>query len=120
MINIEVIDSSNMGVFGRRLETFLNEHPDAKILFTALKGIEGGKGIFCILSYEKEDLPTPMNASEIAEDLIKVKELRLQKEAEAVKKAEAVAKRKATLAAKKAAKLKELAELEAEVEAATE
>ena len=117
MINIEVIDSSNMGVFGRRLETFLNEHPDAKILFTALKGIEGGKGIFCILSYVKPEETINTTEGVMTEAEFEAEQARVEKEAEAVKKAEAVAKRKATLAAKKAAKLKELAELEAEAAA---
>lgn len=96
MVNIKVIDSSNMGVFGGRLEEFLNEYPDAKILFTALKGIEGGKGIFCILSYEKKEEPKP-------------KKPKIDNKAVALAKAKREAE--AELAAKKVELEKQLAEL---------
>ena len=59
MIGIKFIDSSNMKTFAERLEAFINEHPDAKILFGQVKGIEGGKGVFCILSYNKKEKPKP-------------------------------------------------------------
>lgn len=55
MIGIKFIDSSNMRTFAERLEIFINEHPEAKILFGQIKGIEGGKGIFAILSYDKKE-----------------------------------------------------------------
>jgi len=103
MIIIEVIDSSNMGVFGRRLEGFLNEHPEAKILFTALKGIEGGKGIFCILSYIRKEDTKPKPKPEPKKPKVDPEKVKLEKELQDTK--------------DKLAELKALKELEKEEEA---
>lgn len=59
MIGIKFIDASNMRTFAERLETFMNEHTEAKILFGQVKGIEGGKGVFAILSYDKKEESRP-------------------------------------------------------------
>lgn len=58
MIGIKIINTSHPRAFAERLEEFLNEHSDAKILFGSIKGIEGGKGVFAILSYDKKKKPT--------------------------------------------------------------
>ena len=97
MIGIEFIDASNMRTFAERLEVFMNDHPDAKILFGQVKGIEGGKGVFAILSYKKELIPlesghkTTKLYQEVTESVQKKidaeAELKMQQAAEARKKA---------------------------------
>ena len=92
MIGIEFIDASNMRTFAERLEVFMNDHPDAKILFGQVKGIEGGKGVFAILSYKKDEPePEPIQLliiSEAAQKKIDAEaELKIKQAAEARKKA---------------------------------
>lgn len=57
MIGIEIINSTNPFDFGDKLEIFLNEHPEAKFILGSVKGIEGGKGVFAVYSYDKLNSP---------------------------------------------------------------
>ena len=59
MIGIKVISNTNIRNFELNLEKLLAEHPDAKVIFGAIKGIEGGKGLVVVFSYEKKEEPKP-------------------------------------------------------------
>lgn len=121
MIGIKVISNTNNRNFELNLEKLLAEHPDAKVIFGAIKGIEGGKGMVVVFSYEKtepESLPeVDVKALEAGKKRAeaKIEELRLAKEKVdlvAKKKAELAAKKKAVLAAKKEALEAQIAEIE--------
>jgi len=96
MIGIKVISNTHLSNFEQNVEKLLAEHPDAKVIFGAIKGIEGGKGLVVVFSYEKKD-------NSKAEALEKAKEEKAQKETEIAEKA-----------AKKAELEKKLAELAVE------
>ena len=60
MIGIKVISNTHLSNFEENVEKLLTEHPDAKVIFGAIKGIEGGKGLVVVFSYEKkESKPIP-------------------------------------------------------------
>ena len=99
MIGIKVISNTNFKTFEDNVEKLLAEHPDAKVMFGAIKGIEGGKGLLVVFSFEKaEAKPLPK---------VDAKEEALEKARAA--KAEAAKKAKE---AKKVVLEKQLAELE--------
>lgn len=114
MIGIETINATSGRAFAGLLETFLNEHSNVKILYMTLKGIEGGKGIFAVLSYDKKE---PESLPEVDVKALEAEALEQAKANAAAKilaekKAEAIAKRKATLAVKKAELEAQIGELE--------
>lgn len=80
MIGIQIINSTSPYTFGERLEEFLNEHPEANVLAIKLKGIEGGKGILGVVSYDKKEKVLKNEAVEAK--LQKEKELKEKKAAE--------------------------------------
>ena len=114
MIGIEVINSTNPYDFGEKLEIFLNEHPEAKILFGSIKGIEGGKGVFAVFSYDKEATIPIMKEDISLQEVEDGREMLKQAndalaEKEKLLKAQAAAKTKSEkAAAKKAAEIESL------------
>jgi len=107
MIGIKVISNTNIRNFELNLEKLLAEHPDAKVIFGAIKGIEGGKGMVVVFSYEKKEelINTTSGTMTLSEyDAVKlIAEIEAKKEAEAKLEAERIAKEKADLVAKKKA-----------------
>ena len=96
MIGIKVISNTNIRNFELNLEKLLSEHPDAKVIFGAIKGIEGGKGMVVVFQFEKKE-PKPLPKVDA--------------------KAEALAKaREAKALAAKEAKKAEIEKLQAELE----
>ena len=57
MIGIKVISNTHLSNFEENVEKLLTEHPDAKVIFGAIKGIEGGKGLVVVFSFEKKESP---------------------------------------------------------------
>ena len=94
MIGIKVISNTHLSNFEENVEKLLTEHPDAKLIFGAIKGIEGGKGLVVVFSFEKkESKPIPKVDTKAVE---KAKAAKAEKEA---KKLELEAKHKAELEA---------------------
>lgn len=123
MIGIETINATSGRAFAGLLETFLNERSNVKILYMTLRGIEGGKGMFAVLSYDKKELESLPEvdvkavelAKEVAERRVQADIDRMVKAEEleaAEKKAEIAAKRKATIEVKKAKLKAQIKELE--------
>ena len=83
-----------MSNFEENVEKLLTEHPDAKVIFGAIKGIEGGKGLVVVFSYEKKD-------NSKTEALAKARAVKAEKDKaeKEAKKAKLEAKHKAELEA---------------------
>lgn len=101
MIGIKVISNTNIRNFELNLEKLLAEHPDAKVIFGAIKGIEGGKGMVVVFSYEKKE-PKPLPKVDVKAEALE--------KARAVKAAVAKEAKKADIEAKHKAELAELEE----------
>ena len=83
MIGIKVISNTNIRNFELNLEKLLAEHPDAKVIFGAIKGIEGGKGMVVVFSFEKkEPKPLPKVDTKALEAEAKAKAAKEAKKAE--------------------------------------
>ena len=71
MIGIKVISNTNFRNFELNLEKLLAEHPDAKVIFGAIKGIEGGKGMVVVFSYGKNGAVKKVVEVEVIKEVIK-------------------------------------------------